>query len=357
MRKIIHIDADAFYAAVEMRERPQLATRPIAVGGQPDRRGVIATCNYLARQYGVRSAMASSRALQLCPDLVFVTPRFELYKAVSRQIQQIFGDYTDIIEPLSLDEAYLDVSTATHCQGSATLIAKEIRRRVQTETGLTVSAGVAPNKFLAKVASEWQKPDGLFVIQPADIEHFVRNLPVRHINGVGKVTADLMARLNIYTCSDLQKLSVDELSGHFGSYGARFYEFARGRDNRPVIASQTRKSLSTEHTFMTDLTGMPDLAGKMNLIYNELLERFEHISQTDYRVTKRFVKIKFADFTQTTLEAALTSMTEDWRNPQEFKALLKLAWERQKKPVRLLGAGVRLASLRDTYAGEQLSLF
>ncbi|MBK8973718.1 MAG: DNA polymerase IV [Hahellaceae bacterium] len=357
MRKIIHIDADAFYAAVEMRERPELKNLPIAVGGEPGQRGVIATCNYLARQFGVRSAMSSAKALQLCPDLLFIHPRFDLYKRVSRQMQAIFQDYTDAIEPLSLDEAYLDVTHSTCCQGSATRIAEEIRQRVRAETELTVSAGVAPNKFLAKVASEWRKPDGLFVIRPQDVADFVLTLPVGKINGVGKVTAEKMARLDIYTCQDLQQLSLAELVQHFGSYGPTLYGYARGEDTRSVETRHTRKSLSTEHTFVEDIGDRTILHTHLANIYDELLERQARISQSDYRVHKRFVKIKFADFTQTTLEESLHSVTEDWRDLNAYTRLLDQAWARQAKSVRLIGAGVRLRSRLDDTPTEQLRLF
>lgn len=357
MRKIIHIDADAFYAAVEMRERPELKSRPVAVGGDPGTRGVIATCNYLARQFGVRSAMSSAKAQQLCPDLVFIHPRFELYKRVSRQMQAIFQDYTDAIEPLSLDEAYLDVSLSTCCQGSATRMAEEIRQRVREETELTVSAGVAPNKFLAKVASEWRKPDGLFVIRPHEVAEFVKSLPVSKINGVGKVTTEKMARLDIYTCLDLQQLSLSELVHYFGSYGPTLYGYARGEDSRPVESRHTRKSLSTEHTFADDIADRAILREHLTDIYGELLERQARISQADYRVHKRYVKIKFADFTQTTLEESLHSVTEDWRDIEAYARLLDRAWERQAKPVRLIGVGVRLRSRLEETLTEQLRLF
>ena len=203
-RKILHIDADSFYASVEMRENPELRGRPIAVGGKAERRGVIATSNYEARKFGVHSAMASSRAMALCPQLIIVPPRFELYRGVSRQFHQIFQLYTKIIEPLSLDEAFLDVSTSSCCSGSATLMAQEILQRINDELQLTVSAGVAPNKFLAKVASDWNKPNGIFVIPPEDIAAFVLELPVKKINGVGKVTASRLKKMGVETCADLQ---------------------------------------------------------------------------------------------------------------------------------------------------------
>lgn len=212
MRKIIHVDCDCFYAAIEMRDDPRLADKPLAVGGSAERRGVIATCNYEARAYGVRSAMPSRQALQLCPDLLIVKPRMDAYKAVSQEIHGIFRDYTDLIEPLSLDEAYLDVSACSHFAGSATRIADAIRRRVARELRITVSAGVAPNKFLAKIASDWQKPNGLFVITPAQVDEFVLALPVAKLHGVGKVTGQRLGRMGIQTCAQLLEWSKPALA-------------------------------------------------------------------------------------------------------------------------------------------------
>jgi DNA polymerase IV len=355
MRKIIHVDADSFYASVEIRENPTLADKPVAVGGSPAGRGVIATCNYHARRFGIHSAMPSSQALRLCPQLVFTKPRFELYRSVSSQIHQIFHDYTEFIEPLSLDEAYLDVSNCEQCHGSATLIAEDIRRKVKEQIGVTVSAGVAPNKFLAKVASDWNKPDGIFVIKPEDIGEFIKALPVKKINGVGKVTAAKMLKLGIKNCEDLQQLNVSELSQHFGSWGTRLFELARGIDNREVSTQRIRKSLSTEHTYERDLTDLPAVIEKCQGIFDELNVRFTKISK-DYRVTKRFVKVKFSDFSQTTLEESL-SVTENWANLVSFTTLMEMAWRRQAKPVRLLGMGVRVTTLNDTCDAIQPDLF
>ncbi len=233
-RKIIHIDCDCFYAAIEMRDDPSLASRPLAVGGAADRRGVIATCNYEARAYGVRSAMASAHALKLCPDLLILRPRMDAYREASRAIHEIFRSYTELIEPLSLDEAYLDVSDCRHFSGSATRIAQDIRRRVWEQLRITVSAGVAPNKFLAKIASDWKKPDGLFVITPDQVEDFVEGLPVDRLHGVGRVTAEKLKRLGIHDCGHLRQWSRVELLREFGVFGERLYSLARGIDQRPV---------------------------------------------------------------------------------------------------------------------------
>ena len=256
-RKIIHVDCDCFYAAIEMRDDPALAGKPLAVGGSADRRGVIATCNYEARAYGVRSAMASGQALKLCPDLLIVKPRMDAYKAVSREIQAIFREYTELIEPLSLDEAYLDVTDCPHFAGSATRIAQDIRRRVSQDLHITVSAGVAPNKFLAKIASDWKKPNGLFVITPEQVEDFVAALPVSKLHGVGKVTADKLGRLGIRTCSDLREWNKLALVREFGSFGERLWGLARGIDERAVQTDSRRQSVSVENTYDKDLPDLP----------------------------------------------------------------------------------------------------
>ena len=256
-RKIIHIDADCFYAAIEMRDDPRLQGRAVAVGGAADRRGVIAACNYEARTWGIHSAMPTARALKLCPDLEVIKPRMDAYRAASKLIHNILHDYTDCIEPLSLDEAFLDVTDCTLCSGSATLIAKEIRSRVWQELRLVVSAGVAPNKFLAKIASDWRKPDGLFVITPDQVDDFVLGLPVKKLHGVGKVTAAKMARMGINDCTQLREQSLLALTKAFGTFGERLWSLARGIDERPVQPYSRRQSVSVERTFDKDL---PDLA-------------------------------------------------------------------------------------------------
>lgn len=354
MRKIIHIDADSFYASVEMRENPELKAQPIAVGGASGR-GVIATANYEARKYGVRSALPTARARLLCPRLVIIKPRFDLYRRVSNQFREIFSDFTDVIEPLSLDEAYLDVSDSPHFDGSATLIATEIRRRVREELQLTVSAGVAPNKFLAKVASDWNKPDGLFTIAPSQVEAFVRDLPVSRINGVGRVTTEKLRRMNVVTCGDLQQVPVETLARRFGKYGPRLSELALGIDNREVKTSRLRKSISVERTYSTDIDAAQELQDAMEAILQELAGRFAKIEQ-QYFPVKRFVKVKFGDFTQTTLEALIADRGEPWLDRPEYRRLMSGARSRRALPVRLLGAGLRLEP-RDAGDSDQLNLF
>lgn len=348
-RKIIHIDCDCFYAAIEMRDDPSLAGRPLAVGGSADRRGVIATCNYEARAYGVRSAMSSHHALKLCPDLLIVRPRFDAYREASREIHAILRDFTEIIEPLSLDEAYLDVSASQHFSGSATRIAQEIRRRVWQELRITVSAGVAPNKFLAKIASDWRKPDGLFVITPDQVDDFVAELPVSKLHGVGKVTADKLGRLGVISCADLREWSRLALAREFGSFGERLYGLARGIDERAVQVDSRRQSLSVENTFDQDLPDLGTCLERLPELYEELQRRLQRLDAS-YKPGKPFVKLKFHDFAQTTLEQSGAG-----RDLDSYRLLLGAAFARGDKPVRLIGIGVRLQDLQGV--AEQLKLF
>jgi DNA polymerase IV len=354
-RKIIHIDADSFYASVEVREDPALAGKPLAVGGRANSRGVIATCSYEARKFGVRSAMPSSRALQLCPELIILKPRFELYREVSRQFHLIFREYTDQIEPLSLDEAYLDVSECERCSGSATLIAQEIRQRIRQQLQLTVSAGVAPNKFLAKVGSDWEKPDGCTTIAPSQVPEFVRDLPVSRINGVGAVTAAKLEKLGARTCGELQAIGLETLVRRFGKYGQRLAQLAHGIDEREVKTSRIRKSISVENTYHQDIATLEQMDQALDKILDELEERFNRIEE-QYRPLKRVVKVKFDNFKQTTMEEVITDNGEHWLQEQAFRALLHTAWRRGNRPVRLLGAGLRLEPRQRVLEG-QLPLF
>jgi DNA polymerase-4 len=293
--------------------------------------------------------MASGQALKLCPDLVIVKPRMEVYKAVSREIQAIFRDYTELIEPLSLDEAYLDVTDSPHFAGSATRIAQDIRRRVSQALHITVSAGVAPNKFLAKIASDWKKPNGLFVITPDQVDDFVAALPVNKLHGVGKVTADKLGRLGIRTCNDLREWNKLALVKEFGSFGERLWGLARGIDERAVHNDSRRQSVSVENTFDKDL---PDLAACLEQLPALLEQLHVRMARLDpsYRADKPFVKIKFHDFSQTTLEQGGARL-----DLEGYKRLMSAAFVRGNKAVRLLGVGVRLHDLRGKH--EQLELF
>jgi DNA polymerase-4 len=350
-RKIIHCDADCFYASVEMRDDPTLRGRPMAVGGSSDRRGVITTCNYEARKFGVHSAMPSATARRLCPDLILIPGRMDVYKEVSKQMHRIFYEYTELVEPLSLDEAFLDVSESALHHGSATLIAKEIRQRISDEIGITVSAGIAPNKFLAKIASDWNKPNGQFVITPDQIDEFIIKLPVKKIYGVGKAIAAKLAEQNIFTCEDIQKYSIFELTQRFGQMGLRLYNQSRGIDDRPVEADRRRKSLSVENTFDRDLTNVDQCLHELPLLVQQLITRLRRVDD-DYKIVKLFVKIKFSDFTSTTIERSATSVSLEG-----LKELCKEAHARKSLAVRLLGVGVGFIDLREGKVFQQLDLF
>lgn len=355
VRKIIHIDADSFYASVEVRENPSLRGKPIAVGGAAEQRGVVATASYEARRFGVHSALSTARALQLCPDLIVIAPRFDLYRQVSQKFHELFRTYTSRIEPLSLDEAYLDVSESEQCQGSATLIANELRRRIREELKLTVSAGVAPNKFLAKVASDWNKPDGTFTISPEQVPSFVSTLAVSKINGVGKVTAQKLRDMGVETCGDLQRIRIEALAKTFGKYGPRLAELAHGIDRREVTTSRVRKSISVERTYPRDIDSESGMVGALQAVLKELEGRYARIEKR-YYPTKRVVKVKFRDFTQTTLEEVIGDRSEPWLSEAEYRRLMLGAWRRKHAPVRLLGAGLRI-ELRESNRDEQMDLF
>jgi DNA polymerase-4 len=330
---IIHCDADCFFAAIEMRDQPELAHRAIAIGGRPEQRGVIATCNYAARQFGVRSAMASGYALRLCPGLLILPHRLPVYRDTSKAMMQIFSEHSEQVEPLSLDEAYLDVTPQVRQGHSALDIAQQIRQQVSTELGITVSAGIAENKFLAKVASDWRKPDGLFAVtHPAT---FAAQLPVQAIPGVGQVTAEKLAQLGIKQCADLLPYTETALCQQFGRFGSRLYYFCRGIDTRPVRSTRVRKSVSAEQTFNTDMPASDACRRYLPALIQRLNARIAKI-EGDYLLGKSFVKLKFADFSITTLErdcaAELPTLT----------ALIHEAANRHEGDIRLLGIGVRL---------------
>jgi len=337
VRKIIHCDCDCFYASIEMRDNPELVGKPIAVGGSPERRGVVATCNYDARQFGIHSAMSAAQARKLCPDLIIIRPDMEKYRLASGRIQDIFRRYTELIEPLSLDEAYLDVSDCQLHDGSATRIADSIRETVKQEVNITISAGVAPNKFLAKIASDWRKPDGLFVIRPEQVEDFVANLPVGKLHGVGKVTAAKMHGLGITTCAQLREMKKEELLQHFGSFGERLHLLSHGIDDRPVQTERIRKSVSVENTYAKDLADLDACLAELPTLAAQLQTRLQRLDRP-YNIHKQFIKIKFGDFSQTTVETVSGNTAME-----NFESLCSAGFARGAKAVRLLGVGVRLS--------------
>jgi DNA polymerase-4 len=335
IRKIIHVDMDAFYASVEQRDDPSLKGKPVAVGG--GHRGVVAAASYEARKFGVRSAMPSVTARRRCPELLFVKPRFDVYRAVSHQIREIFAAYTDLIEPLSLDEAYLDVSEDRLGFGTARAIAEDIRRRIREETGLTASAGVSYCKFIAKLASDHRKPDGLCVIPPERGLEFVATLPVSRFHGVGPVTARKMERLGILTGADLRTWSLPQLEAHFGSSGGWYWRICRGIDDREVKPDRPYKSVSAERTFDEDLRDPDALAAELERIAGYAWARIERAAVAGRTVT---LKVKFADFELITRSKSLATPIPDLATFIAIGQTLLTGLHPLAKGIRLLGLGL-----------------
>ena len=347
LRRIIHIDMDAFYASVEQRDDPKLRGLPVAVGSSRQR-GVVAAASYEARGFGVHSAMASVTARRKCPELVFVPPRFDVYRAVSQQIQSIFACYTTLVQPLSLDEAHLDVTVPLVDLGSATAIAREIKRRIREETGLTASAGVSYNKFLAKLASDHRKPDGLFVITPGMGPGFVETLPVGRFHGVGPATAAKMNQLGIYTGGDLRRQTRTVLAAHFGKAAEYYYAAARGEDDRPVVADRQRKSLGAETTFEQDLLRWQEVAPALGAVFAKVWTAYDRSGLIGRTVT---VKIKYADFQQITRSRSCAQGITSQAMLEQLSLDLLRPLFPPLRGVRLLG--VTLSNLDD--ASDSLS--
>lgn len=343
MRKIIHVDMDCFFAAVEMRDDPSLRDIPIAIGGSQDRRGVISTANYPARRYGVRSAMPTAMALKLCPQLKVIPGRMAAYKEASLHIREIFARYTPLIEPLSLDEAYLDVSDCQECSGSATLIAQEIRQAITTELNLTASAGIAPIKFLAKIASDLNKPNGQYVITPDQVLPFLHDLPLSKIPGVGKVTAKRLQELGLITCSDVQNYSQAELLKRFGKFGHVLWERSHGIDERDVSPDRLRKSVGVERTLAEDIHDWESCESLIEQLYIELEIRLRKV-RPDLHIARQGVKLKFHDFQQTTQEHVWPQL-----NKADLLQVARTAWNERRA-----GRGVRLVGLHVTLLDPQL---
>ena len=351
LRKIIHVDMDAFYASVEQRDDQNLRGKPVAVGG--GHRGVVAAASYEARKFGVRSAMPSVTAKRRCPELIFVKPRFDVYRAVSSQIRAIFADYTELIEPLSLDEAYLDVTEDRHMLGSARAIAEDIRRRIREETGLTASAGVSYCKFIAKLASDHRKPDGLCVITPDKGAAFVASLPVARFHGVGPVTARKMERLGILTGADLRDWSLAALQAHFGSAAGWYWRICRGIDEREVKPDRPYKSVSAERTFDDDLVDPVRLASELVRIAGYAWDRVERAQVTGRTVT---LKVKFGDFTLVTRSKSFTSAVPDQATFASAGQTLLDGLHPLSKGIRLLGLGLHNLSESPVEQPIQLGL-
>lgn len=354
-RKIIHIDMDAFFAAVEQRDFPQYLNKPLIVGGQPDSRGVVATCNYEARKYGIHSAMPSSQAYRLCPQAIFVKPRFSAYKEASAQIRKIFSDYTELFEPLSLDEAYLDVTGLEIYQGSATRIAQAIKNDIKRQTRLTASAGVSYNKFLAKMASDINKPDGLFLITPEQGAEFVETLPVRKFHGIGKATSRKMQALGIETGYDLKQCTLAFLQQHFGKSAQHYYNISRGIDHRPVNNHRISKSVGVETTFQQDISAQQTISEQLQDLLQQALKKLADKKMEAHTLT---VKIKYHDFVQITRSRTLTEAIQQSSTVNAVIDELLSTTDIGQRKVRLLG--ITLSSLQNPSQYDkvqQLDLF
>jgi len=349
--QIIHIDMDAFYASVEQRDTPAYQGQPLVVGGRPEHRGVVAAASYEARRFGIHAAMPSRTAQQCCPQVIFVTPRFEVYRQVSQQIQGIFRRYSDRIEPLALDEAYLDVTANTRHLPSAQATARAIKQAIYHETGLTASAGVSMNKFLAKLASGYEKPDGLTLITPEQAVEFVAGLRVEQFHGIGQVTAAKMHGLGIYTGADLQQWSEAALVRHFGKAGRWYYQLARAQDQRPVNPSRIRKSIGAERSFPRDLGSLAQLQQELATLAEEVATRLAKRHRWGYTLT---LKLKYADYRQITRSCTRSTPFEHSAEIQaQASQLLVTHWQRQQR-VRLLGIAIATLQPRSPYT--QLSL-
>jgi DNA polymerase-4 len=350
IRKIIHIDMDCFYAAVEMRDNPELRNVPIAVGGNGPR-SVLCTCNYQARKFGVRSAMPNSRAKVLCPDLIIVNGRMSVYQQVSQQIREIFQRYTTLIEPLSLDEAFLDVTGSTLCHGSATLIAEQIRADIFNELQLTASAGIAENKFLAKIASDENKPNGQCVVPPDKVSDFVANMPLKKIPGIGPKTAEKLKFYGFESCADVRKSSVAKLQSIVGKFAGSLYQRSFGIDHRLLEVSRQRKSLAIETTMAEDLQSIEQCSEVLLALFSKLEVRRE--KHQDRVIVKQTVKLKFADFQQTTVDIQSIGCSKEI-----FIELLHRAYARANhRKIRLVGLALGFASARNEQQDSQLALF
>lgn len=352
MRKIIHIDMDAFFASVEQLDHPELRGKPVAVGGSSDR-SVVAAASYEARKFGVRSAMSSVIAKRLCPELIFVSHNFNRYNEFSSMVFDIFSQYSDKVEPLSIDEAFLDVTSDRKGIGSGTIIAESIRRDIKQKTGLTASAGISYNKFLAKIASDIKKPDGLFVIKPDDAQKFIDELPVEKFYGIGKVTALNMHKLGIHKGYDLRQWDIDSLIRNFGKAGEFFFNIARGIDERPVEPDQDRKSVGTELTYEKDLTTRFEIIAELYKLEKELFERLDHAMTTGRTIT---LKIKFSDFRQITRSRTIHNYIHDFNSLHREVTAIRKSLDLEGERIRLMGVTVSNLITEDN-ADRQLHLF
>lgn len=336
-RKIIHIDMDAFYASVEQRDNPELKGKPVIIGGRAEDRGVLATASYEARKFGLRSAMSTARAFKLCPEVILLRPDFAKYKAISAQIYEIYKEFTDIIEPLSLDECYLDVTENKKGMTSATEMAVRMKEMIKERLDLTASAGVSVNKLLAKLASEQRKPDGIFVIKPEQIKSFIFTLPVKELYGVGRSALKRLELMGIKTCGDLQQYSMVELIKLFGSFGETLYYFARGYDDRPVVSEHEVKSIGSEHTLPIDSGSLKIIK---DLLYEELKIVVARLKSAGLKARTVTVKVKYADFVSSTRSKSLPEYTDEFVYLFEICLALLAKTEVPQKKIRLIGASL-----------------
>ncbi|MGC9367213.1 MAG: DNA polymerase IV [bacterium] len=355
IRKIIHVDMDAFYASIEQRDNPRYRNKPVIVGGPPHTRSVVATCSYQARKFGIHSAMSSNKAHQLCPQAIFVSPRFKVYKAVSQQIRKIFYKYTDLVEPLSLDEAFLDVTENHQNIESATVIAQLIKSEIKLKTKLTASAGVSINKFVAKVASDYQKPDGLTVIPPDKVEIFLENLDIEKFYGIGKVTEKKMRKMGINRGRDLKLLTLEQLSDHFGKVGKWYYHIVRGLDNRPVNPCWERKSLGSETTLKDDISNRKEIIQ----ILKNISEKIEYLmKKNNYSAKTVTLKVRYKNFETVTRSITLDYYVNGAEDIIKQVSYLLKHTQAGFRKVRLLGITMsNLKSMDQQKENQQSSLF
>ena len=341
-RKIIHIDMDSFFASIEIRDNPNLKNKPVAVGGKANERGVLTTCNYIAREYGLHSAMSSKRAIQLCKDLIILPVDISKYRKASREIFKIFKCYSSKIEPVSIDEAYIDVSESKYCQGDPEEMARQIRSCIKIDFGITASAGISSNKLIAKICSDWKKPDNQFSICDDEIQNFIKTVSLKSIPGIGKVNFKKCENLNMKSCSDMQKMSKDELMRVFGSYGNTLFNLVRGIDNRNIETNRTRKSISVEDTFLRDLSDTNSCKQQLSILFTKLIERCKSSSVNTNKAREIFLKIKFNDFEVITRQKKCLRL-----DLNEFNDLFDSNIVRIIKPIRLLGIGFRLNNKKE----------
>ncbi|MED5430148.1 MAG: DNA polymerase IV [Pseudomonadota bacterium] len=348
-RKIIHIDMDCFFAAVEIRDKPKLKYLPVAVAGSENKRGVVTTCNYVARKFGVKSAMPSIIAKQLCPDIIFLPVNFDKYKEVSVGLREIFQCYTKIIEPIALDEAYLDVTNSQYCNGNPEDMARQIRQKIFDDFKLTASAGISSNKFLSKIASDWNKPNGQFAIKDREIENFILQVPIRKIFGIGEKNERKLLSLKIKNCADLQTLDESKLIEMFGKYGSTLFYLCRGIDEREVEPNRISKSLSVEDTFLQDLISLEECIKQMELIFKKLNIRLTQSKDRNRPIKSCFIKIKYSDFKTSTSQTLCNELNFD-----VYSNLLKKSYREKPRPIRLLGAGIQFSDMKKSQLDLQI---